>query len=158
MAAPVNVQGTPGAAVGEFGQFQAPPMQQPAFEEEPTGGGGPGIGSAVMEAIEAKRAGEEGAPAAAEPVEEAPDGEEKEIELPAEGEGLSAESVMQQSPEAVDKAVDMLEEQTGQEVEQLYEQQTGNPPPADMRKREVGAFLLDIVNAFVIQVYIGMLS
>ena len=66
MAAPVNVQGTPGAEVGQFGPFQAPPMQTPAFEAEPTaGGGGPGIGSAVMEAIEAKRAGGEGEPALA---------------------------------------------------------------------------------------------
>jgi hypothetical protein len=149
MAAPVNVQDAPGAEVGQFGPYQAPPMAQPAFEAEPTGGGGPGVGGAVMEAIEARRgAGEEGAepgamPAEAKPVEEGDVTDEGEIELPAEGEGLSAEHVMQSSPEAVDKAVEMLEEQTGAEVEELYERQTGSPPPANMRKREIGNFLLE---------------
>ncbi len=144
VAAPVDVQGTPGAEVGQFGPYQAPPMQQPAFEEQAAGGGGgPGLGSTVMDAIEAKRDGAVGAEEGAPPVEGAAAEGEADIELPAEGEGLSAEQVFQQSPEAVDKAVDVLEEQTGKPVEQLYEQQTGNPPPANMKRREMGNFLLE---------------
>lgn len=152
MAAPVNVQSTPGAAVGQFDAFQPSPMTPVAFPEEATAaGGGPGAGTQVMDAMEERRrtqAAEEGVipegtagpGGIVEEGREAPDGE---IRLPAEGEEFSAQDAMSQTPEAVDKAVDELERTTGVPVEETYTQVTGNPPPQNMKRREMGSFLFE---------------
>lgn len=136
--------------MGEFAPYQAP-MQQ-AFPDAPVAapaGGGPGPGSAVMDAIEARRAeATEGGPETfgaeeGKPVEEGDVTGEEEIRMPEEGEAFSASDAMKQTPEAVDKAADLLEEQTGTTVDEHYEQLTGNPPPANQNRRRTAEFLFE---------------
>lgn len=162
-AGPVAVGPGPGIAqVQAPGAFQPGPMAPPpqlAFEQGGGGEGGVPLGSAVMgafggepgsEAAAAAGAGQEPAPVGpnGQPViqgesEEVPATEDGEIRMPAEGESFSAQDAMSQTPEAVDKAVDMLEEQTGVPVEQHYEMVTGNPPPANTKRRQIGEFLFE---------------
>lgn len=44
---------------------------------------------------------------------------------------------------SITKAIDLLEKTTGQSVEDLYQQQTGNPPPRGTKKEKIGEFLLE---------------
>ena len=46
-------------------------------------------------------------------------------------------------PGQIKKAIDVLEQTTGQSVEQLYEKQTGNPPPRNTKREKIGEFLLE---------------
>lgn len=46
-------------------------------------------------------------------------------------------------PESISKVIDLLEKNTGKTVEELYEQQTGNPPPRNTKKEKIGEFLLE---------------
>lgn len=46
-------------------------------------------------------------------------------------------------PESIGKVIDLLEQNTGRSVEELYEQQTGRPPPRGTKKEKIGEFLLE---------------
>jgi hypothetical protein len=46
-------------------------------------------------------------------------------------------------PESISKVIDLLEQNTGRSVEDLYEQQTGRPPPRGTKKEKIGEFLLE---------------
>lgn len=46
-------------------------------------------------------------------------------------------------PESISKVIDLLEQNTGRSVEELYEQQTGRPPPRGTKKEKIGEFLLE---------------
>ncbi len=60
-----------------------------------------------------------------------------------EGEIESAEDALKAAPEAVDKSMDVMEQQTGVPVEETYEKLTGSPPPANMKRRAIGEFLFE---------------
>lgn len=60
-----------------------------------------------------------------------------------EGEIKTAQDAFAAAPEEVDKAIDAMEKSTGVPVAQSYEMITGNPPPAQMKKRKIGEFLFE---------------
>lgn len=46
-------------------------------------------------------------------------------------------------PKQIDKAIEVMEQTSGASVEELYQKQTGNPPPQGAGKREIGEFLFE---------------
>ncbi len=46
-------------------------------------------------------------------------------------------------PKKIDEAIKVMEQTSGKSVEELYQQQTGRPPPEGQSKRKVGEFLFE---------------
>jgi len=58
--------------------------------------------------------------------------------------GLDFESMYEDAdPKQIDKAIKVMEQASGKSVEELYQQQTGSPPPQGEGKRKIGQFLFE---------------